>query len=120
MIPIKETILPPVERKMPQVHTVNYSKQTIEKDGFKVLADNQGNLLTDMALLAKLRILRKELAEEYRYAAYYIMSNDTLALLATDKPITREEFIEIKGISTRKYEQFGERFIAEIKKHIES
>ena len=47
------------------------------------------------------------------------MQNDTLVLLATDKPTTREEFIRIKGIGNRKYERFGERFIAVIKEYTE-
>ena len=119
MVPAKATKTAPAGKTKSQVHVVDYSTQMIEKDGFKVLTDAQGNLLTDMELLAKLRILRKELAQECQFAAYYVMPNDTLALLATDKPTTREEFIAIKGIGERRYERFGERFIAEIKKHME-
>lgn len=120
IIPAKETITLSAERKKPQVHVVDYSTQMIEKDGFKVLTDAEGKLLTDMALLEKLRILRKELAQECQFEAYYVMPNDTLALLATDKPTTREEFIAIKGIGERRYERFGKQFIAEIKKHMKS
>ncbi len=118
--PLKKTATSPAAKTKSQVHTVDYSMQMIEKEGFNVLADAQGNLLTDMALLEKLRILRKELAQECQFPAYVVMHNDPLALLATDKPTTREEFIAIKGVSERKYEQFGEQFIAEIKKHMES
>ena len=92
----------------------------IEKDGFKVLVDANGNLLTDMDLLTKLRTLRRTLAQENGVAAFRIMYDSVLVLLATDRPMTREEFIDIKGINISTYLRFGERFITEIKKHIES
>lgn len=117
MIPEKANI---PARKRPEVHTTGYSEQLIEKDGFKVLVDADGNLLTDMELLAKLRTLRQILAQEERLPAYCILTNDILVRLATDKPTTREEFVEVKGIRARRYGRFGERFIAEIKRHIES
>jgi len=107
-------------RKKPEVHTIGYSERMIEKEGFKVLVDADGQLLTDMELLAKLRTLRQSLAREERLPAYCILTNDILVRLATDKPTIREEFAEVKGIGARRYERFGERFIAEIKKHMES
>lgn len=119
-IPEKKTKTSPVEKTKSRVHLVDYSMQMIEKEGFNVLTDAQGNLLTDMVLLKKLRILRKELAQQCQFPAYCVLHNDSLARLATDKPTTREEFITIKGIGERKYELFGEQFIAEIKKHMES
>lgn len=107
-------------RKGAEVHTIGYSERMIEKDGFKVLVDAEGNLLTDMKLLAKLRELRNEIAREYKVPPYRIMYNSTLVLLATDKPTAKDEFIEIKGITITTYLRFGGRFIAEINKHIES
>lgn len=92
----------------------------IEKDGFKVIVDTNGSLLTDMDLLVRLKALRQTLAQEENLPAYCVLTNDVLSRLATDKPTTREEFVEIKGIGEQRYKRFGERFIAEIKKHIES
>lgn len=116
MIPAKQTVMPR-EKKNRQIYTVDYSEHTIEKDGFRVLVDSEGNLLTDMKLLTKLRTLRHTLAQEEELPAYYILTNDILVRLATDKPTTREEFVDIKGVGARRYERFGERFISEIKKH---
>ena len=118
MIPVKtktNTI-----RKSAAVHTISYSERMIEKDGFKVLVDANGDILTDMELLAKLRTLRQTLAQEAGVAASRIMYDSVLVLLATDRPMTREEFIDIKGVTISTYLRFGERFIAEIKKHVES
>jgi ATP-dependent DNA helicase RecQ len=46
------------------------------------------------------------------------MHNSTLSLLATERPITREEFLKIRGLGLRKYEQYGEAFINAIKEHL--
>ena len=118
MVSIPQITKPQIERK-PQVHTIGYSERVIEKDGFNVLVDAYENILTDMELLGRLRTLRSVMAQECQLPPYCIMQNDTLVLLATDKPITREEFIRIKGIGNRKYERFGERFIAAIKEYTE-
>jgi len=117
MIPVKASA---PARKGAEVYTTGYAERMIEKDGFKVLVDADGHMLTDMVLLAKLRTLRQTIAIEERLPAYCILTNDILVRLATDKPTTREEFIGVKGIRTRRYGRFGERFIAEIKRHISS
>lgn len=117
MIPAKAN---PVMKKKAEIYTIGYSERMIEKDGFKVLVDANGDILTDMQLLAKLRTLRQTIAQENGVAASRIMYDSVLVLLATDRPLTREEFIDIKGITISTYMRFGERFIAEIKKHVES
>lgn len=119
MKPIKRTNIVQAEKQTPRVNTTGYSERIVESEGFKVLVDAQGNLLTDMDLLARLHALRTAIAQEQRLPAYCIMNNDSLALLATEKPTTREEFIGIKGIGERKYERFGERFVREIRNYIE-
>ena len=117
MIPVKAS---PTPKKKAEVYTIGYSERMIEKDGFKVLVDANGDILTDMELLAKLRTLRQALAQETGVAASRIMYDSVLVLLATDRPLTREEFIDIKGITISTYMRIGERFIAEIRKHVES
>ena len=110
----------PEMKKKAEIYTIGYSEQMIEKDGFKVLVDANGDILTDMQLLVKLRTLRQTIAQEAGVAASRIMYDSVLVLLATDRPLTREEFIDIKGITISTYMRFGERFITEIKKHVES
>ena len=116
MIPQKEpaSVQP---RKTASVNTIQYEVRIIEQDGFKVVVDANGNVLTDMVLLQKLREVRTELAKEKKLPAYCILSNDTLAMLATDKPTTREEFMAIKGVGTQRYKQCGDAFMEIIKRH---
>lgn len=92
----------------------------IEKDGFKVLVDTNDNIVTDMVLLQRLRVIRSQLAKNMNCPAFQIMHNSALARLATDKPTSREEFISIPGLGNGKYEQCGDIFIDAIKKYIES
>lgn len=105
-------------RKTASINTIRYEERIIEEDGFKVMADANGNMLTDMVLLQKLREVRTELAKEKNLPAYCITCNNVLALLATDKPTTREEFMAIKGVGIQLYEQYGGVFIEAIKRYI--
>lgn len=71
----------------------------------------------DLELLGKLKQLRRDLAEENKWPAYIVMSDKTLHALATEKPVTLEQFGEVFGIGERKKQNFGARFVALIRKH---
>ncbi|EKC49440.1 protein containing Helicase and RNase D, partial [human gut metagenome] len=80
--------------------------------------DSEGKVLTDMVLLAKLRKLRMEVARQNHLPTYCIFHNNVLAMLATDKPTTREEFLSIRGVGERSYNRFGDLFIQAIGEYI--
>ena len=113
--PIKNT---PVkeERKKPQVHTVEYQEKFIEKDGFSVIVDNEGQIITDMKLLSHLRGLRMQLAQKEQKAPYLIIKNKGLVSLATYRPTTKEEFINLNGLGETTYNNYGVLFVNAIKK----
>ena len=46
--------------------------------------------------------------------AYIIFSDKTLKHLANDKPVDKSSMLEVNGIGEKKYEQFGEEFLAVI------
>lgn len=71
----------------------------------------------DLELMGKLKQLRRDLAEENKWPAYIVMSDKTLHALATEKPVTLEQFGEVFGIGERKKQDFGARFVALIRKH---
>lgn len=91
----------PATKKKAEIYTIGYSERMIEKDGFKVIVDANGDILTDMQLLAKLRTLRQTIAQENGVVASRILYDSVLVLLATDRPLSREEFIDIKGITIK-------------------
>lgn len=106
-----------IDRKKAEVHKVTYSERFIEKDGFQVVADDEGNIITDMDLLAELRSLRGKIMKESNKPAYTIISNKGLVSLATYKPETREEFIVLYGLGETTYVTYGSRFIEAIKEY---
>lgn len=69
----------------------------------------------DTALFERLRLLRKEIADENHWPAYVVMSDKSLHALATEKPITLLQFGNTFGIGEHKRDTYGERFLAIIR-----
>ncbi|MDQ7068968.1 MAG: ATP-dependent DNA helicase RecQ [Sulfurimonas sp.] len=68
----------------------------------------------DEELFEILRSKRSELAAEMGVPAYIIFSDKTLKHLANDKPSDKVSMLEVNGIGEKKFEQFGEAFLAVI------
>ncbi len=66
-------------------------------------------------LFERLKVLRKEIADEIGYPAFVVMSDKTLHVLATDMPTTLEAFGNTFGIGEHKRDTYGKRFIEVIK-----
>lgn len=129
---IKETTTPPQMTPVEKVkkrnsssayprkaeNLVKYTEQFIEKDGFMVVTDPEEKIITDMALLSRLRSLRYKIALKNNIPVYMIANNAVLVRLATDKPTTTEEFLAIPGIGSHRCEAYGQLFINAIKKYI--
>ena len=105
------------ERKTPNVNTTTTQVFHIEKDGFDVICDATGNILTDMELLKKIRQWRYDKAKDLKIRPYVIFNNVTLVDLATRQPITREELLSISGIGEKKVELYGYEILQIINKH---
>lgn len=101
-----------------QVNTVSYQTQIIDVDGFKVLINAEGAVITDLELLKKLRALRSEIAKEKKLPAYCILSNQALVSLATEKPTTFEELRATYGIGAKSIELYGDRLLEIIVQYV--
>ncbi|QKY70540.1 DNA helicase RecQ [Lentibacillus sp. CBA3610] len=66
-------------------------------------------------LFASLRNLRKQMADEQNVPPYILFSDATLKELSRYLPETKEDMLAIKGIGEKKYEQYGEAFLAVIR-----
>jgi len=77
-----------------------------------------GDLPCDEALFARLRTLRKMLADEREVPAYVIFSDVALRHMARRYPETLEQFGSIPGVGERKREDFGAPFLAEISSYL--
>ncbi len=66
-------------------------------------------------LFQRLRSLRKRLADQQAVPPYVVFSDSSLKLMAQQQPQTLTEFARISGVGSRKLEQYGEKFTAEIR-----
>lgn len=66
----------------------------------------------DTELFEQLRTLRASLAAELKVPAYIIFSDKVLKNIAAAKPHDKESMLEVSGVGEKKFEQFGEAFLA--------
>lgn len=71
----------------------------------------------DRDLFEHLRDVRRELAQQRGVPAYVIFNDAALRDMARKRPTTPDEFLAVHGVGDAKLEQFGARFIAEIRSH---
>lgn len=79
---------------------------------------NVGERVEDPRLFEALRILRKKCADEEGFPPYIVFNDKVLHSLATEKPVTLDDFGSISGIGEHKKNKYGPRFVALIKKMI--
>lgn len=70
----------------------------------------------DFALYAKLRDLRKVLAEQEGVPAYALFTNEQLAEMVTSKISTLVELQGVSGVGKARLEKYGDLFLNELKK----
>jgi len=75
------------------------------------------DLEVDEALFARLRALRKRLADEQRVPAYVVFSDATLAEMSARKPGTYVDLLAVNGVGQAKLERYGDAFIEAIAAH---
>jgi ATP-dependent DNA helicase RecQ len=71
--------------------------------------------VSDEALFETLRTLRRQIAEERGVPPYLIFSDASLRDMARRRPLTLEQFRDVKGVGDWKLETFGERFLAALR-----
>lgn len=77
-------------------------------------------IIVDEGLFNALRALRLKLALKENVPAYIVFTNAVLQEMAAKRPTTMTEFLNVSGIGEYKAKQYGEAFLAEIKKYEES
>lgn len=74
----------------------------------------------DKDLFARLRFLRKQIADKENIPSYIVFNDATLQEMAQYQPTTKAEMLEINGIGAIKLERFAQPFIQLIKSHKET
>ncbi|KQN60305.1 ATP-dependent DNA helicase RecQ [Erwinia sp. E602] len=73
----------------------------------------------DRKLFAKLRKLRKAIADEENVPPYVVFNDATLIEMAEQMPLTASEMLSVNGIGQKKLERFGKPFLVMIKEHVD-
>lgn len=68
------------------------------------------------ALFARLRTLRKELADEAGLRPYMVFSDATLRAMVRQRPQNEVELLQVSGVGAVKLERYGEAFLQELSK----
>ena len=68
----------------------------------------------DEVLFERLRELRRGIAAEQQVPAYVVFSDRALADMASRKPTTRGEFLQVHGVGEAKLERYGAVFLESI------
>lgn len=106
-----------------------YPLLSVSEQGISVLLGKQEvyrkqapvrQLVADDELFEKMRSLRSQLAQEKNLPPYVIFSDKTLTELAEKQPQTSLEFLQIKGVGKSKLDNYGDQFLALLKKENES
>jgi ATP-dependent DNA helicase RecQ len=66
----------------------------------------------DRELFERLRALRREIAHERGVPAYIVFGDGVLREMARIRPTSRAQLLEVKGVGSRKLEEFGDFFLA--------
>ncbi|MBS0894025.1 ATP-dependent DNA helicase RecQ [Tatumella sp. JGM130] len=72
----------------------------------------------DRKLFARLRKLRKTIADEESIPPYVVFNDATLIEMAELLPVSASEMLSVNGIGQRKLERFGQPFMQMIKQHL--
>lgn len=81
----------------------------------KVVRTNVGNY--DKDLFARLRFLRKQIADKENIPPYIVFNDATLQEMAQYHPTTNAEMLQINGVGERKLERFAPAFLQLIREY---
>ncbi|HEX6557965.1 MAG TPA: ATP-dependent DNA helicase RecQ [Longimicrobiales bacterium] len=68
----------------------------------------------DPDLLARLKALRKRLADRDGVPAYIVFNDRTLGEMAQVRPRTRDQLLDVSGVGAAKLARYGDEFLTEI------
>ncbi len=98
--------------------TIELNRIAQEEEEIKLRT--KGELAFDQVLFAKLRHLRKLLADQAGVPPFVIFSDTSLQEMSYYFPITKDDFGKISGVGISKLNQYADDFIQIISAHIKS
>ncbi|MFZ7142691.1 DNA helicase RecQ [Avibacterium avium] len=97
----------PLELAMPRVSSI-MTAQSAQKSAVQNY---------DKDLFARLRFLRKQIADKENIPPYIVFNDATLQEMAQYQPTSKREMLQINGVGATKLERFGQAFLHIIQEH---
>ncbi|HHE8876485.1 TPA: DNA helicase RecQ [Haemophilus influenzae] len=98
----------PLELAMPRISAISKIAHNPQR---------QGVANYDKDLFARLRFLRKQIADKENIPPYIVFNDATLQEMAQYMPTSNIEMLQINGMGSIKLERFGQPFMALIQEH---
>lgn len=98
----------PLELAMPRISAISKIAHNPQR---------QGVANYDKDLFARLRFLRKQIADKENIPPYIVFNDATLQEMAQYMPTSNIEMLQINGVGSIKLERFGQPFIKLIQEH---
>ncbi|WP_428980166.1 DNA helicase RecQ [Catenovulum adriaticum] len=76
------------------------------------------NVNYDKRLFERLRKTRKTIADEYDVPPYIIFNDASLVDMCNKAPENKQQMMKVSGVGKRKFDKYGDRFLAEIKAYL--
>lgn len=105
------------KRQMNLVH-LHHKAFSVAKRTAQPKPENQAQSAPER-LLAKLKQIRRSLADALDLAAYQIFSDKSLEEIVFFLPVDEVEFLQVHGISQKKWEDFGQYFLPAVQQFVE-
>ncbi len=77
-----------------------------------------GEIACDELLFERLRLVRKELADQLGVPPYIVFGDNSLRQMARNYPQSNVDFLRISGVGDQKLQSYGRAFMAEITDHL--
>lgn len=90
-------------------------RQVLRKEVKQVTSIN-----IDQGMFEELRLVRKEIASKENVPPFIIFSDASLKDMAVKLPKTEQEFLEVKGVGTQKFDRFGKTFLEVISNYLQT
>jgi ATP-dependent DNA helicase RecQ len=83
-------------------------------------AKNQARKDYDKTLFARLKHLRKSIADEDRVPPFVVFSDASLADMASILPTDKRGFLTVSGVGATKLERYGDAFLLAINNYLDA
>ena len=103
-----------IERKPPKINEIKYKDIYLNDQVVKIAVDSFDNLLTDLTLFDKLYKYKNK----YKKENAPTLTNQILVQLATNRPTTYEEIMDIYGFGEKYWAFYGQEILMIIITHL--